>query len=352
MLGAGVGPGIRHLVVFDALEKAVEFFGAVGVGRIGGFGSLGLVAPVFVHPEPVLGFFADGILKDVPALLCNLLGGLGARKMQRRKSAHYVGAVGLRYRQAGNDRGPRFLYELRVDSGNAGLAPKTFDNGGDSPRGNREVSKQGGVPPAFEALEKAEHGTPLGNHCVSGVLAVFLEKRSEERVLELLGDEAEVVAEIPCAEADPLKITVVRGDPDGAFSPDGFQEFGVIVFKVAVIEKIVGGEPDAPELIADRSRKILKGAQGDFAHFGFGFFSSENHLQVLKGRLATAAIEAECQGTECSRESENAAPREQGNTPGESEDRQPFDAIAQSLPRGHGIIIAPKGSSGTRSIVL
>lgn len=58
------------------LQFAFDFRKGFRGGSVGGVGDLGLfrqVAPMFVHPHPGRGIGTEGVFKDVPALLRNLL---------------------------------------------------------------------------------------------------------------------------------------------------------------------------------------------------------------------------------------------------------------------------------------
>lgn len=288
---SGVCPPLSG-VLFFLVEQVAEWAAGIGVGRIFGIElQAGKVTPVFVHPQPALGFLADVGFEVIPYGLGHgggggVVGGLECFELEM------VAAVVKGGAEAGDDGNVDALGEAGVKGGDAGFESKTLDDRSGFVGFEGEVGKQGDVPAAFKLLHEAQHGTLLRDDTVSAVLTQAREDGGEGGVFEVLGDHDEGEAAEAHEQTDEFEIAEVGGDPDGTFfSGHGFRLRGVGMVMNQTFD-VVPVEAQGPEQVEKGAGEGLVGGDGDAACLiGGDVLTGEGGLEVGDGGGATAVVD-------------------------------------------------------------
>ena len=320
----------------EGAEEFCEFGGDVGVSGVRDGGIFGLIAEVFVGPEPEVGLGFDEGFEGIPGGLSDFLEGGVWGVEDGGVSDDEAGAIGLGLSGHGDEEGVGALGENGMEEWDAHFELEARDDSGGLGGAEIEVDEEGGGGAAFDDFEHAEEGIFLGDDGLSGDFAEGFEEGGEAGIFEFFGDDHALEAEHSGGDIAPFPVALV--DPEENRAAFFGEHLGANCFEANELGEVMAlGWPGSmhPEEIEHGAEEILVRGASDGDFLGVGEGGTEDGLEVLEGDMASAGIEEEGEGAEAIGEAHGAFAGEVGEGEDEEAAGEGFEVVAKIFPTGH-----------------
>ena len=168
---------------------------------------LGLVAPVFVWPEPTFGVGMNARLQRIPTFLGQFRGVGFGRTFNRCVLNHTIATVRQGVAFEGSDDRAGALGECDMGRSHAGhQAAKSGDRNGALAWVDIQVDQHSKFSAGLEVFKHFQHGAFLGDDGAPGAGAELIKNRAEEFVFEILGNYRASRDRVGADERNPLEI--------------------------------------------------------------------------------------------------------------------------------------------------